>query len=363
MRDSLELVPVAIVTINEQGKIVFANSKAAELFGYCSDELSGSSISLLLPELPLTKVQTRDGSFSSAEMSSPPIQQMLVAKRSDGVEFFSEVTTRQCWLDGISVRLVVVTDRSERYEMHRNRQELAHLTRISALGELAGSLAHELNQPLTAILSNAQAAQRFLESDPINLSEIRETLKDIVTDNCRASEIIRKIRALVRKGVVELQPVDVGSVVYDVALLVHSDAIVRGIRVMLDIADNLPMVRGDKVQLQQVVLNLLLNAFEAMHDCPADDRIVKVQVSSEANGTVQIVVRDRGHGLTVDKLDKIFKPFFTSKPHGLGLGLSISRTILTAHGGRIWAENNTDQGASFYITLPWEHPAGLNRSC
>jgi two-component system sensor kinase FixL len=248
--------------------------------------------------------------------------------------------------------LAVIVDRTERYELHRNRQELAHLTRVSTLGELAGSLAHELNQPLTAILSNVHAAQRFLAADPVDLAEVREILNDIVQDNCRASEVIRRIRAFVRKGDRELVPLDLAATLRDAVLLVHSDAIVRGIRVTLETDADLPAVRGDKVQLQQVMLNLLLNAFDAMNSCPADDRVVAVVVKRYCGGTLRIAVRDRGHGLTVDKLDKIFKPFFTSKPQGLGLGLSISRSIIDMHGGRLWAENNTDRGATFYVTLP-----------
>ncbi|WP_084909539.1 PAS domain-containing sensor histidine kinase [Burkholderia ubonensis] len=352
MRDALERVPVAIVGFNERDEIVFANEKARALFGYHGDALTGASGRMLFPDC-----------HASVECNvPPPVQSMqsVVARRSDGAEFPAEVTTSECCVDGAPIRLAVVVDRSDRVELQRNRQELAHLTRISALGELAGSLAHELNQPLTAILSNAQAAQHFLDADPINLAEVRETLKDIVADNCRAGEIIRKMRALVRKGDVDLQPLDVGGVVRDVVLLVHSDAILRRIRTTFDIEDALPSVRGDRVQLQQVVLNLLLNGFDAVHDGPAADRVVTVRVWAEPEGAVRICVCDRGRGLTVDQFDRIFKPFFTSKPHGLGLGLSISRTIVAAHGGRLWAENNADRGASFHVALPAGGPAESN---
>ncbi|WGS45517.1 ATP-binding protein [Burkholderia sp. JSH-S8] len=352
MRDAFERVPVAIVGFNERDEIVFANEKARVLFGYRGDALTGASARTLFPDCA-----------ARVECNVPAqSMQSRVARRSDGAEFPAEVTTSACRVDGAPTRLAVIVDRSERVELQRNRQELAHLTRISALGELAGSLAHELNQPLTAILSNAQAAQRFLEADPIDLPELRETLKDIVADNCRAGEIIRKMRALVRKGDVDLQPLDVGGVVRDVVLLVHSDAILRGIRTTLDIESELPVVRGDRVQLQQVVLNLLLNGFDAVHDGPAVDRVVTTRVWAEPDGAVRICVCDRGHGLTVDQLDKIFKPFFTSKPHGLGLGLSISRTIIAAHGGRLWAENNAARGASFHVALPASAPAESNHA-
>ncbi|UKD17197.1 ATP-binding protein [Burkholderia aenigmatica] len=364
VRDALELVPVAIIGFSMQAEIVFANAKARALFGYRADELIGMSERDLVPG-SLADAAPDAHEQVVSHVLAPPGQttQTVVAKRRDDTEFPAEVTTSASRIDGMPTRLAVIVDCSERVELYRNRRELAHLTRISALGELAGSLAHELNQPLTAILSNAQAAQRFMDAEPINLTEIRETLKDIVADNCRAGEIIRKMRALVRKGDVDLQPLDVGGVVRDVVLLVHSDAVLRGVRTTLDIDAPLPTVRGDKVQLQQVVLNLLLNAFDAVHDGYASDRTVAVRVWAELDGTVRIGVRDRGHGVTVEQLDRIFKPFYTSKPHGLGLGLSISRTIVTAHGGRLWAENNADRGASFYVALPSESTAAADRAC
>ncbi|WP_080412637.1 ATP-binding protein [Burkholderia ubonensis] len=363
MRDAFERVPVAIVGFSERNEIVFANENARALFGYNGDALTGASGRMLFPDSASVEWIASAAQLAPRVPPSAQSMQSVVARRSDGADFPAEVTMSECCVDGAPTRLAVIVDRSERVELQRNRQELAHLTRISALGELAGSLAHELNQPLTAILSNAQAAQRFLEADPTNLSEVRETLKDIVDDNCRAGEIIRKMRALVRKGDVDLQPLDVGGVVRDVVLLVHSDAIMRGIRTTLDIENELPVVRGDRVQLQQVVLNLLLNGFDAVRDGPAVDRVVTTQVWAEPDGAVRICVCDRGHGLTVNQLDEIFKPFFTSKPHGLGLGLSISRTIIAAHGGRLWAENNADRGASFHVALPAGSAAEPNSAC
>ncbi|WP_158061917.1 sensor histidine kinase [Burkholderia catarinensis] len=363
VRDALELVPVAIVGFDVRAGIGFANAQARAMFGYRADELIGRSERDLFPgSLADTAPDAREPVMPHALASAGQMTQTVVAKRRDGGEFPAEVTTSMSRVDGMPTRLAVIVDCSERVELNRNRRELAHLTRISALGELAGSLAHELNQPLTAILSNAQAAQRFMDADPINLSEIRETLKDIVADNCRAGEIIRKMRALVRKGDVDLQPLDLGGVVRDVMLLVHSDAMLRGVRTTFEVDDDLPAVRGDKVQLQQVVLNLLLNAFDAVHDGFASDRIVAVRVWAEPDATVRIGVRDRGHGLTVDQIDRIFKPFYTSKPQGLGLGLSISRTIVSAHGGRLWAENHAERGASFYVALPSEDAAAADRA-
>jgi PAS domain S-box-containing protein len=237
-------------------------------------------------------------------------------------------------------------------ELRHQREELAHVTRISTMGELAASLAHELNQPLTAILSNAQAAQRFLAAKPADLEEIKDILKDIVEDNSRAGEVIRRIRSLVKKEDIELARLDLPSVIRNVVTLVHADANLRNIGVELECQDGLPSLRGDKVQLQQVVLNLLLNAFDAMKECPADERQVLVRVGTDGAGMVEVSVRDRGIGLSSAKLDQIFQPFFTTKREGLGMGLSISRSIVEAHGGRLWAENNQDRGATFHVVLP-----------
>jgi two-component system sensor kinase FixL len=255
--------------------------------------------------------------------------------------------------------LTIIIDQTDRHELIRNRHQLAHLTRVSALGELAGSLAHELNQPLTAILSNAQAAQRFMAVEPINLVEVREILQDLVQDNRRASEVIRKIRALVKKGELESASLSIATVLNDVALLVHSDAIVRGIRVTVDEGGSLPAIQGDKIQLEQVVLNLLLNALDASESSPKSSRLVTLEASLLPSGAICVAVRDLGTGIAPGTIDKLFTPFFTSKRDGLGLGLSISRSIVEMHGGLIWAENNKDCGATFYFTLPTQHKANV----
>ena len=237
-------------------------------------------------------------------------------------------------------------------ETRRLNQELTHVGRVSVMGHLASALVHELNQPLTAILSNAQAGQRFLAAKSTNLDEVSEILKDIVQDNNRASEVIRHMRALVKKEQIELAQLNLAGVIGDVVALIHSEAILHSIGVELDLALDLPMARGDKIQLQQVILNLLLNAFDAMKDCPTGERTIVVQAARNGGSMVEIAIRDRGTGLATDKLDKIFQPFYTTKSEGLGMGLSISRSIVEAHGGTLRAKNNPDRGATFYFTIP-----------
>ena len=236
--------------------------------------------------------------------------------------------------------------------VQRQRDELAHVVRINTIGELAGSLAHELNQPLTAILSNAQAAQRFLGADPTSLEEVRAILQDIVNDDKRAGDIIRRVRDLVRKGNFEIAPLDLETILCDVVKLIHTDAILHNVDVVLQVDPGARRVYGDKVQLQQVLLNLLLNAFQAIKVCPMNERQVTVRTGPSKDHTVMIAVRDCGEGLKSDQLDKMFQPFYTTKANGLGLGLAISRSIVEAHGGRLWAQNNPERGATICFTVP-----------
>ncbi|AMV41801.1 two-component system sensor histidine kinase NtrB [Paraburkholderia caribensis] len=349
LADIIECLPVASVVFDEHGVIVLANAQAERLFDYPRGVLAGACVGLVAPAL---SHEHRAGAAHPGR-SAGTSTRSLRARRRDGSEFSAEIAASAIRYEGRIATVAFITDMTERFELERNRRELAHLTRISTMGELAASLAHELNQPLTAILSNGQAAQRFMDQAPIDLAEVRDILKDIVDDSGRASEVIRRMRAFVKKEEQQqLANLDVGGLLRDVALLVHGDAVARGIHVSHVIDDGLPPVRGDKVQLQQVLLNLLLNAFDAVSECGASDRVVALFARPDGEGRVRIAVRDRGHGQTADKLECIFKPFVTSKPQGLGLGLSISRSIVQIHGGRLWAENNFDQGMTFYVALP-----------
>lgn len=241
-------------------------------------------------------------------------------------------------------------DTTDGYELRRSHQELAHVTRISMMGELAASLAHELSQPLTAIISNVQAAQRFMSKGELDTDELREMVDDVAQAGNRAGEVIQRMRSLARKGEFEVVELDLSSVVQEVGALVQTDTIVRGVHLSIATGGPLP-VRGDKVQLQQVMLNLLLNAFDAVKELPASEREVAVQAERDGD-IVRVRVNDRGAGLSPENLDKLFTPFFTSKRDGMGLGLSISRSIIEAHGGHLTAANNAFRGATFEFVLP-----------
>jgi signal transduction histidine kinase len=242
-------------------------------------------------------------------------------------------------------------------EMQRLRQELAHIGRVSAMGELTASLAHELNQPLTAILNNAQVAQRFLAAEVVDVGEMREILNDIVADDKRAAAVIRRLRLLLKKGDLEYVSLDLNEIVTEVARLVMSDAAIRNVSVRLDLAPDLPRVRGDRVQLQQVVLNLVLNGLDAMRELASGDRSLIIRTFSESAAVVGVAVRDAGPGIAEQDAQRIFEPLYTTKSDGIGMGLAITRTIVGAHGGRLRAENNADAGATFQFTLPVEKAA------
>jgi C4-dicarboxylate-specific signal transduction histidine kinase len=234
------------------------------------------------------------------------------------------------------------------------RQEVAHLMRVSTLGELSGAIAHEINQPLTAILSNAQAALELLAGKSPDLAEVRDVLQDIVHEDNRAGEVIQRLRNLLRKGERKFEPVDVNDLVNSTIALLHSELIGRNIEVRLDLADTLPATSGDPVQLQQVLLNLIMNAMDAMASTPLLQRIVTVSTRATQSGLVVVRVKDRGAGIPPEQQVKLFKPFHTTKPHGLGLGLSICSTIVQAHGGKLMLENDDAGGTIAAFSLPAE---------
>jgi len=236
-------------------------------------------------------------------------------------------------------------------EAQRHRQELAHFTRVSAMGELTASLAHELSQPLSGILTNAQAAQRFLNKTPPALGELRDILADIVDDNKRAGEVIHGLRDLLRKRELSREPLELNELIRDVVRLLGSDAVIRNVTCTLELHPAPLVVIGDRAQLQQVVLNLVLNAMEAMVDCNAADRTIVVRTGMELDA-IHVAVQDAGPGLAEGAEQRIFEPFYTTKPAGMGMGLSIARSIVHAHGGLIWATRNPERGATFHLALP-----------
>ncbi|MHC1763653.1 MAG: ATP-binding protein [Verrucomicrobiia bacterium] len=241
-------------------------------------------------------------------------------------------------------------------ELRQQRHELAHVSRLSTMGELSASIAHELNQPLAAILSNAQAALRGLGPSSPNVDELREILKDIADATKRAGELIRRVRALLKKGEPQFSELFIDEVIRDVSALLHADIASRNGRVEFELAASLPVVRGDPIQVQQVLVNLTLNAFDAMKALPAANRRAVISARPEGGHGLRLSVRDYGGGIPPEKLETVFESFYTTKSEGLGMGLAVARSIVEAHKGRIWAENHPDGGAVFHLTLPAAHP-------
>jgi PAS domain S-box-containing protein len=246
-----------------------------------------------------------------------------------------------------------VTDlKSAEAEAALQRQEVAHLMRVSLLGELSGSIAHEINQPLTAILSNAQAALHMTEIGAPNLSEIREALQDIIEEDNRASEVIQRLRNLLKKGERKSERIDVDELINSTLSLVNSELISREVHVNFKQGRTALVTSGDPIQLQQVVLNLITNAMDAMIATPTVRRLMLISTRQNDDGDVEVEVRDRGHGIPPTTNGRLFEPFYTTKDHGLGLGLTICSTIIHAHGGILTVVNDEDGGAVARFTLP-----------
>ncbi len=355
-RAVVEAAPSAILLIDDKGAIALANAQAENLFGYARTELLAMPVDRLVP------AQLRGAHAGQRAMyaTDPQTRAMgagreLFACRKDGGAFPVEVAlSPMATEDGLFV-LASVVDISARRALERataeQRDELAHLSRVAMLGELAGSLAHELNQPLTAILSNAQAAQRFLAQRPPRVDQIDEILSDIVKSDHRARAVIQRLRAMLRKEESKHQALDLNDMVEESLRLMRSDLLNRGVTLGTALAPGLPRVSGDRNQLQQVLLNLLMNACDAMDAQPTERRL-RVVTRSNAPGRVEITVSDRGTGIPAAELERIFEPFVTTKAKGIGLGLVICRSIVAAHGGRLWATNNAHRGATLHCELP-----------
>ena len=298
---------------------------------------------------------------SVAEPVTAAISRAIATNEPEKIEYtldtgghqgFYECVVVTCDGDKVLSMVRDITDRRRaELEADSHRRELAHLGRVATLGELSGTLAHELSQPLTAVLSNAQAARRLIDRDPPEMEQIRAALDDIIRNDKRAGTVIERLRSLLRKGESTLQPVDLNEVVRETLDLAVGELLSRRVAVTRTLVDAIPFVQADRVQLQQVVLNLVMNACDAMDATPAAERRLVV-ATANGEGFVRLAVTDRGHGIPEGELERVFEPFVTFRDQGLGLGLAISRSIVTAHGGSIRAVNNPDGGATFHCALP-----------
>jgi signal transduction histidine kinase len=229
---------------------------------------------------------------------------------------------------------------------------------VTAMGELTASIAHEVNQPLAAVVTNANASLRWLSTDPPNFDEAREAISRIARDGNRAGDVIARIRAFLKKDEPVMRRLDVNDIVREIVTLTQSEADRRGALVQTDLASKLPVAAGDRVQLQQLLLNLVINALDAMNAVTARPRVVRIRTNATEPKSIHVAVEDSGVGLDPERAGRLFDAFYTTKPEGLGMGLSISRSIVESHGGRLWATPNEGPGATFQFTLPIKEGTG-----
>ncbi len=354
----VEASPNALIVVDEEGRIVLANAQAEKVFGYTRAELTGQSMELLVPERYHDRHPChRQDYFKDPEIGARAMGagRDLFGWHKDGREVPVEIGLSPFRTsEGLFVlaSIVDITERKQtEQETLRQHGELAHLGRVASMSELSGSLAHELNQPLAAILSNAQAALRFMDQEPQDAAEVRDILTDIVGQGRRAGDVIRRMRGMLKKGELAMDALDPAELAEEVLGLMRSDLVARNITLKTHFPAPPLTVYGDRIQLQQVLLNLLANACDAMAGAPADRRTVTVSID-KSGGSVVLYIQDQGHGLTPGTEEKIFDPFHTTKAEGLGMGLAICRSILTAHGGRLTAKNSQSGGALFCMELP-----------
>ena len=267
-------------------------------------------------------------------------------QRDQGVAFVLDLTERK--------RAEAEARESER-RYREMQMELAHANRVATMGQLTASIAHEVNQPIAATVTNAQAALRWLAARPPNLEEVRQALDHIVKDGNRAGDVIGRIRDLIKKAPPRKDRVDINEAIREVIELTRGEAAKNGVSVQTALAEGLPLIEGDRVQLQQVILNLIINAVEAMGAVERGPRELLITTAQAESNGVLVAVRDSGPGLAPASLEHLFDAFYTTKPDGLGMGLSICRSIIEAHGGRLWATANVPRGAIFHFTVP-THP-------
>jgi signal transduction histidine kinase len=288
-------------------------------------------------------------------------------RRKDGSLFPVEVHTSQYWYGGRRFLLKLARDISDRLRAEEQRQrlhqleaDLAHINRVSMMGELTASIAHEVNQPLSGVVSNGGACLRWLAGDAPNVEEAREAARRIVRDGKRAGEVIARVRALVKRAATPSEKLDLNEIIREVLALVGDEAKRKSVNIRTQFADDLLPISGDRVQLQQVMLNLVMNAIEAMSSVEERPRELLITTRNIDADQILVTVKDSGPGIDPNTLDKIFDPFYTTKPGGMGMGLSISRSILLAHGGRLWAAAKDGPGTIFHFSLPKYHDEESN---
>ncbi|HTV55160.1 MAG TPA: PAS domain S-box protein [Terriglobia bacterium] len=359
----VETASDAVISADESGIILFANPSTARIFGYDPTELIGKPLTVLMPEFLRRSHENGFGRYLSAGRRHVNWQGMeVIGLRKNGQEFPIEVSLGELIRDGHRVFTGFIRDISQKRRaeeawkeaqqaLQTSEAELSRVSRLTTMGELAASIAHEVNQPLAAVTNNANACLRLLANGKLAPEVLRRALEEIVADGTRASAVIARIRAFIKKTPPEKNELDVNEVIQEVLALAGRELHKNGVVIECRLAKALPRVMGDRVQLQQVLLNLIRNAIEAMAAVTDRSRSLWVQSRTGESGDLRVEVRDSGPGLGQEAA-RLFTPFFTTKANGMGMGLSISRSIIEDHGGRLWAAANSPHGAVFFFALP-----------
>ncbi len=342
-------------------RVVFANPMTTQITGYSTDELLALSPAQLRDLIhPDEREHVWERALRRARGEPAPAQTLMSLIRRDGAVRWIETHISPIEFRGrpaLQVAYVDVTERRNAEERaRRHQQDLAHVLRRRTMGEMAAMLAHEVNQPLTAIMSYAKGCANRLRSENGAREPLLAALDEIAAQAVRAGEVIRRLRGFVRRGELQRQPRQLNELVEEVLHFIASEARERGVRVEVDLAPGLPLLDVDAVQIEQVMLNLLRNALEAIYESGGDHAVVSVRTRGTHDGA-ELSVSDTGPGVRADLLEQAFEPFVTTKAGGLGMGLSICRSIVDAHGGRIWGTPNADRGMTFSVALPQSRPA------
>jgi PAS domain S-box-containing protein len=355
-RDAVETMPALAFVADPKGNRTFLNRGWLEYTGLRSEQASGSGWEKAVHPDDLKRVTER---WRASETTGQPLDYEVRLRRgSDGVYRWFQTRARPLRdnRDKIVKWCAVANDIEDRKRAEQEREklrqleaDLAHINRVSTMGELVASISHELAQPITVTTANAKASLRWLQRDPPELAEVRKGTEKIIEAGTLASEIINRLRSLYKKAPPKRELVAINEVIGEMAGMLGSEARRHGVSIYTDIKDDLPMTVADRVQLQQVLMNLMLNGIEAIKDTGG---VVTVKSQLGEDSQIEISVNDTGPGLPLGKADQIFDAFFTTKPQGSGMGLAISRSIVESHGGRIWANGDGGRGATFYFTLP-----------
>ena len=355
----------AVVSIDESGVIVLANPATKRIFGYNPEELIGKSLTVLMPGA-MRGLHER-GFKRYLESGAKHLNWQgteMTALRANGEEFPVEVSFGEMMTDERKVFTGFIRDISEKKraeeELRNTHAELARVMRVMTIGQLTASIAHEVNQPLSGIVTNTSTCLRMLSGDPPNIDGARETARRTIRDGNRASEVVSRLRALFKRKEVAAEPVDLNDAAREVITLSLSEMQSDRILVRHDFAENLPEVKGDRIQLQQVILNLMRNALDAMRDVDNRPRELLIKTESDDGKNVKLTVRDTGAGFAPEAADRLFDSFYTTKDDGMGVGLSVSRSIVEAHRGRIWASANDGPGSSFAFSVPRDYSVEPN---